>query len=176
VNDGLKQRLLGAVVMSCIALIMWPVIFSDVGGAVVDRRSQIPPIPAFEKYQVEQPIRPDNIEPVEFAVGKSEVINEAASDPIEAVAVKPSLDERGLPRSWVIQVASFAEKTNAKELMLALQQRGLKAYTRVQGTAKGTSTRVFVGPKLSKAALDKNRIMIDREFSLKSMIVPFSPQ
>jgi len=175
VNDSLKQRLLGAVVMSCIALILWPVIFSDVGSPVVDRRSQIPPIPGFEKYQVEQPVRPDNIEPAVLLVASNESVAEVVSEPTETAAAKPLLDKRGLPRSWVIQVASFAKKSNAKELMLALQQRGLKAYTRVQGTAKGNSTRVFVGPKLTRAALDKDRIMIDREYSLTSMIVPFNP-
>lgn len=179
VNDGLKQRLLGAVVMSCIALILWPLIFSDVSGPEVDRRSQIPPLPAFEKYTVTEPVRPINIEPVAQAGEATVAAKLAAAEKLaevkpEATAAKPSLDERGLPRSWVIQVASFKKKSNAKDLMLALQQRGLKAYTRVQSTAKGSSTRVFVGPKLSKEALNKDRIMIDKVFSVTSMVVPFS--
>lgn len=178
-NDGLKQRLVGAVVLSCVALILWPVIFSDITNPVVDRTSKIPPIPDFDKYEVPEPVRIKNIEAADMTKpDRSNVAQEKPNSGSRPRATEnstnvPSLDKQGLPLSWVIQVASFSKKTNAEELKLALQKKGLKSYTRDIATKDGTSTRVFVGPKLTKQALKKDKAMIDKMFLLTSMIVPF---
>lgn len=186
-NDGFKQRLVGAVVLACITLILWPIIFSDVSNLIVDRRSQIPAIPAFEKYSTPQPTRPMNIDPViDYSTAMANIEEESdpvvadapaeglASEPVKE-AEKPALDKRGIPVSWVIQVASFTKKDNADEVKLALQEKGFKAYAREVTTSEGLSTRVFVGPKLTKKVLQDDQKKIDEMFSLESIIVPFVP-
>lgn len=185
-NDGFRQRLVGAIVLACITLILWPIIFSDVSNLIVDRRSQIPTLPAFEKYSTPQPTRPTNIEPVVDYSTKTANIEsssesrkeapqeEVVSEPVNNTE-KPILDERGIPVSWVLQVASFTKKNNADEVKLSLQEQGFKAYAREVTTSEGLSTRVFVGPKLTKKALENDRKKIDEMFSLESIIVPFVP-
>ncbi len=185
-NDGFRQRLVGAIVLACVALILWPIIFSDVSNPIVDRKSQIPALPAFEKYSTPQPTRPQNIEPVtEYSQEIAKI--EKQNKQLDTIPVadtdadgkgqtdKPTLDKRGIPVAWVIQVASFAKKKNADEAKLALQKKGLKAYTHEVTTKDGISTRVFVGPKLTKKALKNDQLMIDEMFSLKSIVVPFVP-
>ncbi|MFT5690720.1 MAG: DedD protein [Oceanicoccus sp.] len=186
-NDGFRQRLVGAIVLACVTLILWPIIFSDVSNLIVDRRSQIPPLPAFEKYSTPQPTRPTNIDPVvdystEMANIERRSNQSRENTPQEGIAIerventeKPILDQRGLPVSWVIQVASFTKKHNADEVKLALQEKGFKAYAREVTTSEGLSTRVFVGPKLTKKALKNDQKKIDKMFSLESIIVPFVP-
>ncbi len=174
-NDGFKQRLVGAIVLACIALIVWPVIFSDPGGPSLDRRSQIPATPTFDKYTVPEPVRPDNIEPVAVAKVQPEPDVLPEKSVITEQDNKPKQDKRGLPESWVLQVASFAKAANAKELKQALQKKGYKAFTRNITTKEGKSTRVYIGPKLTKGAFSKDKPLIDRTFKVNSIVLRFDP-
>ena len=179
-NDSLKQRSIGAIVLACIALIVWPVIFSDPGGPSLDRRSQIPATPDFKKYTVPEAVRPDNIEPVAVAKVEPEPIAApeaavSAKNDKKAVQEKPRQDERGLPESWVLQVASFTKAANAEELKLALQKKGYKAFSRPVVTKEGKATRVYIGPKLTKQAFTKDKRVIDKAFKVNSMVLRFEP-
>ena len=174
-NDSLKQRLVGAIVLSCIALILWPVIFSAPGGPSVDRRSQIPAVPEFNKYTVPEATRPANIEPVPAAKIAPATVAPAEPATAPAAADKPGQDPRGLPESWVLQVASFSKAANAKELTEALQKQGYKAFSREIVTTEGRATRVYIGPKFTKEAFRKDKPRIDKAFNVKSIIMPFEP-
>jgi DedD protein len=202
-NEGFRQRLVGAVVLTCLALIAWPIVFSDVSNPVVDRRSQIPPMPVFEKYSIEQPTRPKDIDPVpdaeiepvsdaelaDIEPNESAVSGNVVDEPKAALASstendeaavsvvdeKPGLDDRGIPASWVLQVASFSQEKNANELKLKLQQQGYKAYTRKVTTTDGFATRVFIGPRLTKQALLDDKPAIDSMFNVNSLVVSFKP-
>jgi DedD protein len=184
-NDGFKQRLVGAVVLVSLALILWPVIFSEGINPAVDRRSQISAPPAFDKTPVARPLRPADIaplvqpspEPIADAAAEPAMAQPSA-EPIEPAAAEPSsqtpqLDSQGLPESWVLQVASFSQQANADELTEALIKLGYKAYSRTVKTAEGPSTRVYVGPRFTKASFKKDQQAIDKAFSLKSMLVRF---
>jgi DedD protein len=179
-NDGFKQRLVGAVVLVSLALILWPVIFSEGINPAVDRRSQISAPPAFEKIPVAKPVRPANIAPIIEPGPEPEperAIVPPDADPVEAPAVavkeKPRLDVQGLPESWVLQVASFSQQSNANELTDSLIKRGYKAYSRTVSTSEGPSTRVYVGPRFTKSSFKKDQRVIDKAFGLKSMLIRF---
>ena len=180
-NSGFRQRLVGAVVLLCAALILWPVIFSDSTPLLVDRRSQIPSMPEFEKYTVREPISPANIEPV---VTRSKELEPITPDvkPIDkrepkaiSVPEKPSLDDRSIPKSWVLQIASFSQEKNAEEVQAVLKKNSYKAYTRRVSTKKGRAIRVFVGPKFSRQTLAKDKKVIDKLLKVNSLVVPFEP-
>ncbi|MBL4826566.1 MAG: SPOR domain-containing protein [Spongiibacteraceae bacterium] len=185
-SDGFKQRLVGAIVLGSVVLILWPVVFSDATGPVVDRRSQIPTPPPFEKYTVPQPTRPANVEPIRedgvqneqewvnstpVVIEQPEPINKPK--PKKQVNELPKLDKKGLPVSWVLQVASFSKQANAQDLKENLQKKGYKAYTRRIKTKSGESVRVYVGPKFTKAAFAKDKKVIDKAFKVKSLILRF---
>ena len=189
-NDGFKQRLVGAIVLTCAGLIVWPLLFSDSTGTIVDRRSQIPPMPKFEKFEVAEPVRPEHIVPVaEPTVEEHAPVDMAPQRPIaastssnqggvssrvaKALEQKPALDDKGLPQGWVLQVASLSDASNAEALKKDLQDAGYKAYTREVSTTGGAIFRVYIGPKMTKEAFDKDRPLIDKKYKVKSIVVKF---
>ena len=156
-NDGFKQRLVGAVVLVSLLLILWPVVFSDGINPQLDTRTQIPPTPSFEKRIVPEPTRPANIpaivKPIAGPADKSPIVDDvtksakdAAQAPVD-VDDSPSLDKQRLPIAWVLQVASFEKASNANELKERLLKQGHKAFTQSIETKNGSSTRVLVGPR-----------------------------
>jgi DedD protein len=173
-KNSFKQRLLGAVILICIAMILWPVIFSEGVSPVPDRRSQIPEMPTFEKYTVVEPLRVDDIEPAPSAEPPAENPLPEPST-ISSVDETPKLDQRGIPEAWVLQVASFSKADSAEELKEALQTKGYKAFTRKITGKADAATRVYVGPKLTRDAFSKDKIAIDKEFMLNTIVVRYEP-
>ncbi len=198
-NDGFKQRLVGAIVLVCIGLILWPVIFTDPTEPKLDRSSQIPPMPEFDTYDVPEPTRPEDIAPASERTADSVPPPEPAADQAPASQPQssasetepeaesesesasksepqgPGLDSRGLPRGWVLQVASFSQEDNAGALKQELQEMGYKAYTRTATTGQGGTVRVYIGPRMSEQAFAEDRPKIDKRFKVESIVVPYEP-
>ena len=179
-NDGLlRRRILGAFVLVCLSVVLWPVVFSDVTGPFVDTSRQIPSSRTFTQYTVPEPQIPEDIPAVE-----SRVIPEPAiPKPGEAAKVvptiepvpKPSLDTRGLPIAWVVQVGSFSNAKNGRALKARLLKQGYKAYTETATTDAGQTIRVFVGPMVSKQQSLQERNKIDKAFNLKAKVIRYVP-
>ncbi len=178
-NDGFRQRLVGALVLICLALIIWPILFSDRSAPPMERGSQIPPLPAFETFSVAEPVRPETVEPVDTVIVEEQApAGQAAAEPEPATQQdkakrQVALDKRGLPVAWVLQVASFTRQQQADELVKKLQRKGYKAFAKASAVEGKTVVRVYVGPKLSQQALQAAKQDIDRSFKLKSMIIRF---
>ncbi|MDC3332707.1 SPOR domain-containing protein [bacterium] len=205
-NDGFKQRLIGAVVIISVLLISWPLMFSDNNLPIVSRNSQIPPMPEFEAYQPVKPVAP-SVRPV---AAPSSVVDKpvtqtaittnivpaiqpdvAPKKPVKKPVAKPiikppvtkekpvlstaSSDINGVPVAWVLQVASFTSAANADALKLDLQKRGYKAFVKVIKGSDGVVTRVYIGPKLTREALEKERSVIDKRYRVKSLVTRFKP-
>lgn len=199
-NEGLKQRIVGAVVLVCLGLILWPILFSESIGPAMDKESKIPPVPAFEKYQIAPAKQPENLKPIaQYQPMPEEKVNQVATSPkasvseskitesskksqppkqatktVEKPASKTLHSEKGLPIYWALQVGSFRDASKAKRLKSELIKQGYKVDTRKVKTAGGDSIRVYVGPKLDKALLKKDQAKIDSAFKVKSMLVRFS--
>lgn len=212
-NDGFKQRLVGALVLLSLAVIIWPVVFVETAGPGMDRNTQIPPMPPFNKFKVEQPQRPEGIVPVaepviEIAeedkikpakVGGAETATKPAGRPgaaakpastaelaskpeVKPVAkpappaplpTEPTLDSRGLPLSWSLQVASLQDAGKARELKTNLIAQGYKAYLRNVQTTRGAVSRVYIGPKLDRSSLQRIKVSVDKRYQVDSLIVQF---
>lgn len=180
-NSGLKQRLVGALVLVCGGLILWPLLFSQTGVPHMDKATQIPPMPEFEKFVVEEPTRPDNIVPVKPAEPETAAPVDQAppatppSPPPQTSKSAPTLDSQGLPQGWLLQVASLSDANNADQLRLQLQKQGYKAFIRQIKTANGSVQRVYIGPRMSRDAFDKDRVAIDKRYKVKSIVVQYEP-
>ncbi len=190
-NDGFKQRLVGAIVLISVALITWPLIFDESVRDKIDQNSQVPPTPAFKKYSVAEPVRSKNLDPVERPTAEAESAEQASAisdnspasikapapsqsvQPAEAGLDEPRQDERGLPVGWVLQIASFSRQANAEVMKKALLTQGYKAFTRSIETDEGMSTRVYIGPRLSQDAFEQDRQAINKEFAVKSIVVRY---
>ncbi|MGL6159356.1 SPOR domain-containing protein [Microbulbifer sp.] len=194
-NDGFKQRIVGALVLAALAVIFLPTLFDREGARYIDATSQIPPAPdiqpieiaeprpvtdaapapapedAFQPELVEQPSRPP-------APPEKNVAQKPAAESETPAAQKddpPILDARGLPVAWVVQVASYSDEARAERLRTRLMDEGYKAYTRGVTTDKGRFVRVFVGPKVSEADARGAKRELDQLLDAQTLVLRFKP-
>ena len=168
VDDGLKQRIIGAFVLIAIIVIFVPVLFDENRLTPLDKTSRIPLEPELETVEISQPVVPEKIE--EQPEPKAAFIPDETK-PQAMVDEEPGLNEEGLPKAWVLQLASFDEKERATALRDKLLADGYEAYVREVDTSKGLKTRVYVGPKLHKSALIEEKKLIDKKYKLSSIIL-----
>lgn len=177
-DDGLKQRLVGAIVLLALAVIFLPVVFDREPMEPIDPQSQIPPPPEINVVEIPEPEAPESAE--EPPVLEEVAEPEPPSDPPD-VAVKPPAPEPQAPasagegKSWVLQVASFRSDKHASDMSVRLKELGFPAYTRKVSYKNGDITRVYIGPKLERSALQDAKTVIDRELKVDSIILAFTP-
>jgi len=175
VEVKLKQRLIGAVVLTALAIIIVPVLLD---GDEQERGSvtrKIPPRPAM---QVEPFTRQDLLAEIDRMEAESAAKLPEKNEPRTTV-IKPqdadqlSLDENGLPIGWTLQVGSFKEEENAIRLRDKLRDGGFRAYRTSVQTDVGMTSRVLVGPMLQRSKLAAISSEIEAEFGLLGQIIRY---
>ncbi len=172
-DDRLKQRLVGALVLVALAVIFLPTLFSREHLRRVDRTSLIPPAPVVQPVEINKPVRPQNIVPAKPPEQMYKLLPEETVE--QEPALRPALDERAIPKAWVIQVASYKTTAEAEGLRDQLIAKGYKAYTRTLTLNKAKVSRVLVGPKISRQKSLSLKKTIDKQFKVDSMILRFQP-
>lgn len=193
-DKGLKQRIVGALVLLALAVIFLPMLFSredELRQVVVD----VPAMPAkprvaeveLEPVAVPEPVADDAVPPVEPVpqaitepvVATAAPIEEPPAKPEPSVASTKSveapasgLDANSLPVSWSVQLASLSSRAGAEKLQQTLRSSGYNAYIR---TFDGMN-RVFVGPVIERAEADRLRDLLNRQQNLKGFVVRFQPE
>ncbi|WP_444930303.1 SPOR domain-containing protein [Microbulbifer sp. SSSA002] len=199
-NDGFKQRIVGALVLAALAVIFLPSLLDREAAGNISETSQIPAEPDIRPIEIAEPQRvadalpapapedafqPDlpehfaNPEAPEPAADDGEVPEVARSD--EAVAsqaapkkgASPLVDAYGLPVAWVVQVGSYRDESRAEKLRLRLMDGGYKAYTRAVETDRGRLVRVFVGPKVNKADAQQLKRELDTLLQAQTLVLQF---
>jgi DedD protein len=196
-DSGLKQRIVGALVLLALMVIFIPMLLSrqdDMQRVVVDAPSmpQTPTMPQVELESVSVPqaqLLPE--EPVPMTTSELAAVAPPAVAPAKSVlptaapvapapkpiAVEPTapasrLDANGLPVSWSIQLASLSSRAGADTLQKTLRAAGYNAYVRnVEGM-----NRVFVGPVIERAEADRLRDQLTRQQKLNGFVVRFQPE
>lgn len=74
------------------------------------------------------------------------------------------------PQAWVVQLGSFSEQRHATALVARLRAKGFEAYTRTSHESHGTITRVFVGPEINKAQMQRINTRLDKTFHLSGVV------
>lgn len=205
-EDGLKQRLVGALVLLAVGIIFVPLLFEPENRPRVDRTSQVPAAPKIQPMQVDEPTRNPEIEPIKSADQQYHLLPEDLEEPERAtthqaaeaeqpdepipnasqspstdlVAKQPEpnrqiLDKNGIPKAWLVQVASFNSEDRAAALRDKLLKDDFPAFTRSFDTSKGKVTRVYVGPKISRDKASGLKQTLDKSLKIDSLIVSFSP-
>ena len=191
-NQATKQRIVGTFVLLTLALIFLPIVFDGQGSYEPAMTSRIPDPPQVsilpEPVQSRPVIIAETEREVELAVpAGDETISTEDPDEVEAatesIAVTtsepvfsrevPKLDRAGLPQSWVVQLASFADVENARNLLARLQGAGYKAYIRSVVGDQGERSRVLVGPWVVRARADETQTQLQRQFQLAGMVVSY---
>jgi len=164
------QRVVGVVVLALGSLLLWPILFDKGPAQQLDRATQIPPAPAVDNFEVEQP-KPIAAAPVPPApVDEDEAAPDVTTRPDAKVTDSPALTPQGLPQSWVVQVGSFSSQANADALKARLREKGYPAFTKGNPADKTAAVRVFVGPKLSRERADLIKLELQKEFDLKPFV------
>ncbi|MFQ7901692.1 SPOR domain-containing protein [Stutzerimonas degradans] len=194
-DKGLKQRMVGALVLIALAVIFVPMLFTredDLRHVVVDAPAMpsTPPVAQIEIEPVEVP-EPKSI-PEGFEIVEDNASAQAAAVPsavpTESPAVaeseqvkapaqanpvpQPRVDADNLPVSWSIQLASLSNRAGAEKLQKTLREQGYNAYIR---TADGMN-RVFVGPLIERDEANRLRDQLQRQQKLNGFVVRFKPE
>ena len=198
-DKGLKQRMVGALVLVALAVIFLPMLLSrqdEMRRVVVDAPA-MPQMPAVPEVVVEQadvlepealpqePIPLEGEAPQPAETPKLEVQPETpAPVPSKPEAAKPEtlvtapakpasrLDANSLPVSWSVQLASLSSRGGAENLQKTLRSQGYNAYIR---TFDGMN-RVFVGPLIERAEAERLRDQLNRQHKLSGFVVRFQPE
>ncbi len=162
-ESGLKQRLVGAVMLVALAVIVIPWLLDGAGVEYGYRpRMDIPERPPAPRSLLpERPLARPAPQPQEApASGGAQIerdaappagdapVAAAADSEAEAEAAAPALaDPQPSPlRAWVVQVASVRSEPNARRLAEELRGAGFPAFVQTYGEAGERRYRVRVGP------------------------------
>jgi DedD protein len=172
-DDGLKQRLIGALALLAIAVIFIPVLFDRQTLTPVSTVTEVPPMPVIEIEPVIVAQAPEVVSPAPIP---EEMLVPDDTKPESVEPTPPKLNENGVPHGWVLQVVSYEEKPKAEEFRDRLIADGYRAYLREAKISKGVFYRVYIGPKLDKNGLLKDKAVIDKKYSLNSIILDITPK
>jgi DedD protein len=195
-DKGLKQRMVGALVLLALAVIFLPMLLSredELRRVVVDAPAmpdapsmpptEVQPVVVPEPLLPDEPLGSEAIQPLD-PLAPSETAPATVPTPASAPAVAvvepgvpaqapPSrLDANSLPISWSVQLASLSSGEGAQSLQKTLRSQGYNAYIRsVDGM-----NRVFVGPLIERAEADRLRDQLNRQHKLNGFVVRFQPE
>lgn len=189
-DKGLKQRMVGALVLLALAVIFLPMLLSreDESQRVQVDAPAMPEAPEVAEVEL-QPVLvpepqavPDESVVAPEAQGLEVVEAEPSPAPTKPAAIEPlptqqpatpsKLDANSLPISWSVQLASLSSSDGAQKLQKTLRSQGYNAYVR---TFDGMN-RVFVGPLIERAEADRLRDQLNRQHKLNGFVVRFQPE
>lgn len=131
-----------------------------------------PPMPPIEQTDTSPPEKPEAQAPA----------TKPATKPATEVKQPPKTEEKPAAekpttktRAWVVQVASFAERSKALKLRDRLRKAKYSAFVESVSSSKGTRYRVRVGPVVQRIKADALKKKISKEFKIKDALVMSHP-
>lgn len=197
-EQQLKQRLVGAVVLVSLAVIFIPIILEGPRDELAPRSQNIPEPPPLDFSTDLQLPLPDtgdaaDVAPVaaspapsagEAARQDSDAAPAAVGEAEPAAAPAPPAAQPPRPRQppapatladgWYAQVGSFSQQANAAALRERLGKAGYSAHLQQADTGKGSSYRVLVGPETEREGAEKLLQKLARELQLKGIVIEMS--
>ncbi|RLA20153.1 MAG: hypothetical protein DRQ61_10425 [Gammaproteobacteria bacterium] len=185
-NQHLKQRIVGAIVLVSIAIIFVPMLFeerSELGNLSISE-TNIPefPVKKFEEKVLPLPVK-EEIEqqaklPITAAPAIKPVVTKkptAKKPTVKKPATKkpPTKRQDGvkLVPSYIIQVGSFSQERNAKQFADKLKNAGYPAFVKLNSESKKVMYRVWVGPELDRKRAEQNKAKLETLFKLKAIVL-----
>jgi DedD protein len=197
-DQMLKQRLIGAIVIISLAVIFIPMILEGPDDELSPRTPEMPPSPTIDyQTEVELPVPAASPEPAETPVATipeqdvSALPESSVSQPEADVSqpeaplkqaephlvkqppakTPPKAEPAVIQGGWVLQVGSFSQQGNAASLRDRLKKSGYQVFVQeVKGTG-GTVHRVLIGPVSDRQTGEKLRDKLAREQKLAAIVV-----
>jgi len=172
-SDGLKQRIVGALVLGILGVILLPLLLDFTDPSKVDRTSLIPPAPGLVAAEVPVAKRPQavvdaaDVQPV-FDVNKLQPVAENDT-------TYHGLDKSGMPYKWYLQAGSFEQRASAIKRKESLQSQGYKAFVETVKLKNKTMHRVYIGPEIDRRNAIADKAKIDKLLATESMIYKYVP-
>ena len=185
-DELIKQRLVGALVLVALMIIFLPMIF-DEDQARQAELADIPLRPDMPQLDMERPVPPSSSgrqetdsqpnEKQQTTTTKTQSANEAVTESASSAKQQTVTDttKPQLPEAWALQLASFQDPTNAEALRDKLREAGFKAYIQQRPGTNPQMLRVMVGPELKRSNMDKIKAQIMQRFGLEGLVVQFEP-
>lgn len=167
-DGGLKQRLVGAVMLVALAVIVIPWLLDGAGVEYGYRpRMDIPERPpAPQSLLPEQPfarplpqVQPQTPTAPASGGAQTERDTPALADDASAEAAPPPDSDSQPLRAWVVQVASVRSEPNARRLAEKLRGAGFPAFVQIHSEAGERRYRVRVGPVVRR---DQAQAVLER--------------
>jgi DedD protein len=161
-DQQLKQRLVGAVVLVSLAVIFIPVILEGPDDEWSPRDHTIPEAPRVDyRAAMDLPlpdVQPDDRADVAGGMQQADPQPTAAlkeEQPVKTRAKpvpkpEPAPEKNKLESGWYAQVGSFSQPANAAGLRDSIAGAGFRAHLQEVASAQGTSYRVLAGPESSR--------------------------
>lgn len=160
-EQELKQRLVGAVVITALAAIFVPMLFDDPvdeSGTQINEL-KIPPMP--ERLQQNRSVK--------IPQSSGEVIDLPARQPLTTIA--PTSEQAEKLKHWFLQVGLFSQQDNALALRDQLRQQGFTASVSEVAGDKGPMYKVKVGPELNRERAEAIQSELKQSQELNSFVI-----
>ncbi|MDT8452988.1 MAG: SPOR domain-containing protein [Gammaproteobacteria bacterium] len=157
-DKTLQQRLVGAVVLVALGVILLPALLDGDGySSRHDRNIQIPAKPRFTIIE-EKKLAPAVVATPMDARRKT-LEHARTAGPPEPI------------QSWTLQVGTFSQKDNALAFRASLRKQGYTAYLESSRSNGEKSYRVFIGPELEIAQLEKIKAKLKAKKNIDALIL-----
>jgi DedD protein len=205
VNDILKQRLVGALILVALGVVFWPIIFVEPAGKKAAEQHIAPPPPEVSTADIAGPDAGELRQSPELeASGDGQGENSAPSSAIapvpvpgEVTAAAPpaptagaapsdttprtespkrlAMDSDGVPVAWTLQVATVSSAEKAESLRKQLLEMKQEVYVTTVHAGGKSLYRVCIGPKFERATLEKLQAGINARFGVTSIVARYTP-
>ena len=194
-NEVLKQRLVGALILVALGVIFWPIIFVQPGSDDVTELRPVPPRPEVaatplappeqaglraspqldNESAAPDPAPPPTREP-EASVSEAGAADDDAMPATRSSSPQPlQVDNDGVPVAWILQIASVSDAEKAETLRARLVALNYKAYVKKVERNGKVLHRIYLGPKFERAKLEVLQDKIDAEFGVSTMVTRYIP-
>lgn len=200
-DQKLKQRLTGAIVLVALAVIFVPIILEGPDDDWTPRSHSIPEQPQMDyraSMELDLPVSATPVEqppasaitevPRETAPVAIQPPQDAAIEKTPAPVVVPPKPAKVAPtpappkaakvvkpaiKGWFVQVGSFGQEMNASGLRERLKSAGYDARLKKVAIGKGFAYRVLVGPSGSRAEAEKTAARLKSGQQLAGMVIEY---
>ncbi|MBT8116250.1 MAG: SPOR domain-containing protein [Gammaproteobacteria bacterium] len=182
-DQQLKQRLTGAVVIVSLAVIFIPVILEGPRDEWTPRDHTIPAPPGLDyrapgELPIPAPATPARTEqPDDGMTADSgpapQPVTSPAPEPVVVAQAPPPVAKRvqTLANGWYVQVGSFSKSDNAGRLRERLGDAGMDAHVHAVKTGQGTGYRVLVGPSHTRPEAEKLQQKLADSQTLEGIVI-----
>ncbi len=167
-HPKLKQRLIGATVLSALAVIFLPMFF--------DQRANRP-----DQNEFSIPEFPTDFEANRAPMSKQFSTTEKTLEWLPKIKSQIGVDQDvkrpsnvgKSPTAWVVQAGSFEQEANANAIRDKLRKSGYPAFVE---TVDGQNTplfRVRIGPELNRERAERQLAKLEETFGIKGLVVSY---